>query len=216
MRLIRYMLLTIVALCLLCVAGFAVLCFKIDYYGRRDLAQPADAIVVLGAQVLSNGQPGPDLRTRTEHAVSLYREGIAPRLVCAGGVSGDPASAAAVCRAFAVALDTPQEAVLLADGSANTEEDARQVATVMDGHGWRSVVVVSHPLHVYRAKLFFEREGLIVYTSPTTTDVDRIGLRWRGYYTIRECAGILWPYLEQLGFPIEWTTALQEWVYTGP
>ena len=216
MRLLRYVVLTIAGLCLLCIAALAVLCFKIDYYGRRDLAQPADAIVVLGAKVLPDGQPGPDLRTRTQHAVGLYRAGMAPRLVCSGGVSGDLTSAAAVCKAFAVALDTPQEAVFLADGSANTEEDARQVAVVMKEHGWRSAIVVSHPLHVYRASLFFEREGLTVYTSPMTTDVDDIGLRWRGYYMIRECAGILWPYLEQLGFPPEWTASLHEWVYSGP
>ena len=106
--------------------------------------------------------------------------------------------------------------VFLADGSANTEEDAHQVATVMAHHGWRTAVVVSHPLHMYRAKLLFEREGLTVYTSPTTTDVDRIDLPWRAYYTIREVVGILWPYLEEAGFPAAWMATLQQWAYTGP
>jgi uncharacterized SAM-binding protein YcdF (DUF218 family) len=216
MRILRSLLLIGVGLVLVCIAGFAVLCFKIDYYGRRDFAQPADAIVVLGAKVLPNGQPGPDLGTRTLHAVTLYRAGIAPRLICAGGVANDPFSAASVCRSLAVELDAPQEVVLLADGSANTEEDARRVASVMAEHGWRSAVVVSHPLHLYRAKLFFEREGLTVYTSPTTTDVDSIDLPWRGYYTMREGAGILWPDLEEAGLSQEWTSALHEWVYAGP
>ena len=117
---------------------------------------------------------------------------------------------------MAAELDVPREGVFLADGSASTEEDARRVAAVMGEHGWRSAVVVSHPLHLYRAKLFFEREGLVVYTSPTTTDVDSIDLLLRGYYTLREGAGMLWPYLEEAGLSEEWTSALHEWVYAGP
>jgi uncharacterized SAM-binding protein YcdF (DUF218 family) len=196
--------------------AFASLCFEIDRYGRKDLAQPADAIVVLGALVLPNGQPGPDLTVRTRHAVALYQTGLASHLICTGGIKDEPASAAAVSRALAISLGVPQDVILLADGSANTEEDARQVATVMNQHGWRSAIVVSHPLHMYRVKLFFENEGLTVHTSPTTTNVDRIALPWRTYYTIREGVGILWPYLERAGFSPTWTASLQRWVYARP
>jgi uncharacterized SAM-binding protein YcdF (DUF218 family) len=153
---------------------------------------------------------------RTQHAVSLYRARLAPRLICAGGVMHDPTSAAAVCRSVAASLDVAGEAIFLADGSSNTEEDAHRVAMVMGQHGWRAAIVVSHPLHVYRAKFFLETEGLTVYTSPTTTDVDRIDLPWRSYYIIREAVGILWPYLEEAGFPPDWTATLQKWVYAGP
>lgn len=216
MRVLKCALLLLVSVALACLLGFGVLCFQIDCYGRRDLAQPTDAIVVLGAKVLPDGQPGPDLRARTQHAVDLYQAGLAPQLICTGGVQDDPASAAAVCRSLALSLDTPQQAIFLADGSANTEEDARRVALVMNQHGWQSALLVSHPLHLYRAKLFFEKEGLTVYTSPTTTDLDRIDLPLRGYYTIREAVGILWPYVEDAGLPKEWTDALQEYVYAGP
>lgn len=216
MRLVRYVLLALASMALALLLIFGLLCLNIDYYGRQDLAQQADAIVVLGALVLPSGQPGPDLTIRTEHAVSLYEAGLAPRLICAGGVRDDAASAASKCRSLAISLSVPEEAVMIADGSANTEEDAHQVATVMAEHGWHTAIVVSHPLHVYRAKIFFENEHLVVYTSPTTTDVDAIEMPWRAYYTIREGAGILWPYLEQAGFPPDWTAALQKWVYAGP
>jgi uncharacterized SAM-binding protein YcdF (DUF218 family) len=216
MRVLRYTLLALAAVGLVAVTAFALLCFEVDHYGRTDLAQQADAIVVLGALVLPDGQAGPDLSVRTQHAVGLYRARLAPRLICTGGVKDEPVSAAAVSKALAVSLGVPEQAVFLADGSANTEEDAERVAMVMARHGWQSAIVVSHPLHVYRAKLFFERAGLTVYTSPTTTDVDRIALPWRAYYTIREGGGILWPYLEEAGFPPNWTATLQKWVYTEP
>jgi uncharacterized SAM-binding protein YcdF (DUF218 family) len=216
MRLFRFLFLVALTLSLACVAGFLALCLTINYYGHRDLAQPADAIVVLGAKVLPNRQPGPDLRARTQHAVDLYRADMAPHLICSGGVKDDPSSAAAVCRAMALDLGVPAETVFVADGSANTEEDARQVSALMAHQGWHTAIAVSHPLHLYRVKLFFEKEGLVVYTSPTTTNVDSIDLWLRGYYTIREATGILWPYLEKAGFSEEWTSALEEWVYSGP
>ncbi len=216
MRILRYATMALIWPVLVILLVFGFLCFEIDRYGRRDLAQPADAIVVLGAFVLPDGRPGPDLSIRTQHGVTLYREGLAPRLICTGGIKDEPASAAAVARTLAISLGVPVEATFLADGSANTEEDAQRVAMVMRQHGWRTAILVSHPLHIYRVKLFFEREGLTVYTSPTTTDVDGIALPWRIYYTLRESMGVLWPYLEKAGFPPTWTAALQAWVYTGP
>jgi len=213
MRLPRYLLIGLGLAVAIPAALFLRLCLDIDRQGRMDQAQPADAIVVLGAQVLPNGQAGPDLEARTTHAVSLYWVGLAPRIVCAGGVKGERSSAAAVAGNLASSLGVPREAIFLADGSWKTQEDAVQTAAVMAQHGWQTAIVVSHPLHVYRAKLFFEREGIVAYTSPTTTDVDGIAQPWRAYYTVREGAGVLWPYLEQVGFPSHWTARLQRLVY---
>jgi len=213
MRLFRYTVAALGFVSLTAAALFLKLCFDIDRQGRMDQAQPADAIVVLGAQVLPNGQAGPDLEARTAHAVSLYQVGLAPRIICTGGVKGDGSSAAAVAGNLASSLGVPQEAIFLADGSWKTQEDAVQTAAVMAQHGWQTAIVVSHPLHVYRARLFFEREGIVAYTSPTTTDVEGIAQPWRTYYTLREGAGVLWPYLEQMGFPSHWTAHLQRLVY---
>jgi uncharacterized SAM-binding protein YcdF (DUF218 family) len=213
MRLFRYTVAVVGFVSLMAIALFLKLCLDIDRQGRIDQAQPADAIVVLGAQVLPNGQAGPDLGARTAHANRLYQASLAPRIICTGGVKGERSSAAAVAGKLANSLGVPQEAIFLADGSWKTQEDAVQTAAVMAQHGWQTAIVVSHPLHVYRAKLFFEREGIIVYTSPTTTDVDGIAQPWRAYYTVREGVGVLWPYLEQMGFPAHWTARLQELVY---
>ena len=45
---------------------------------QQDERRPADAIVVLGAAQY-NGRPSPVLRARLDHALGLYREGLAPR-----------------------------------------------------------------------------------------------------------------------------------------
>ena len=52
---------------------------------QQDQRRAVDAIVVLGAAQY-NGRPSPVLRARLDHALRLYNEGYAPRIVVTGGV----------------------------------------------------------------------------------------------------------------------------------
>ncbi len=197
--------------------GFAWLVWQVESYGREDHARAADAIVVLGARVEANGQPGPDLLSRTEHAITLWREGLAPQVICTGGFKNEPLSAAAVCRRTATAMGVPATRIWLADGSQNTVEDARQAAAVMAGHGWRSAILVSHPLHLYRAQWLFSRAGVDAVTSPTSTQTDRIALPYRLWYGVREAGAILVTNLYTRGWlPVRLTETLQGRGYDVP
>lgn len=201
---------------LLLAAGAITLLFigwRVNHTGLRDEAQPADAIVILGAQVQPDGQPGPDLYVRTLHATRLYQSGLAPYIVCTGGFRGDRLSAAAVACNMAVSLGVPADKALLADGSMTTREDAASARDLMRAKGWRTAVLVSHPLHLERARILFEGQGLTVYPSPTNTDLSAIPWRTRAWLTARETAGILWLTLEDLGVPYEWTGLLSQLVY---
>src|SRR5215472_7398872 len=62
---------------------------KIERQSTRDEAQPADVIIVLGAAEY-RGKPSPVLRARLDHALDLYRRGLAPRILTTGGAGGDP------------------------------------------------------------------------------------------------------------------------------
>jgi len=186
-------------LLLLATLALGLLCWKIDHYGRQDDLQHADAIVILGAQVDSTGRPGSDLTSRTYHGVDLYNTGWSPRVICTGGYEGDPLSAAAVACRFAVSLGVASDAVLLADGGMTTAEDARATAEVMRPHGWTSVLLVSHPLHLYRASWSFRRYGLAVHSSPTTTETHRILPPLRLWYLVREAGALIVTVLEDYG-----------------
>jgi uncharacterized SAM-binding protein YcdF (DUF218 family) len=186
MRLPRYLLIGLGLVVAIPAVLFLKLCLDIEHQGRLDLAQPADVIVVLGAKLLPDGKPSPDLEERTRHGVELYQAGWAPNLICTGGPASSYSSGAAVAKELAISWGVPEGRVFLAEDCRITSDDARRTAAVMAEHGWQRAILVSHPLHVYRAKLLFEREGIIVYTSPTTTDVDGIALPWRVYYTVRE------------------------------
>jgi uncharacterized SAM-binding protein YcdF (DUF218 family) len=207
-------LLTVVLLVILAGAlTFLYIGLRINLTGAKDRAQQADAIVILGARVEPNGQPGPDLVERTIHGVRLFQRGLAPYIICTGGYAGDRLSAAAVARDLAVSQGVPQSKVLLAEGSMTTREDATTARDLMISRGWQTAILVSHPLHLERARIFFESEGLTVYPSPTNTDLSSIDWETRVWLTAREAVGIVWVALEEMGIPYDWTVPLSRWVY---
>ncbi|MFC2037010.1 YdcF family protein [Chloroflexota bacterium] len=215
-RITRTLLMGTLLLLLAGMASFLYLCWQINHTGAQDQARSADAIIVLGARVQPDGQPGPDLRSRTLHAVDLFHRGLAPYLICTGGYHDDRLSAAAIACDLAIAEGVPADRILLADGSMTTSEDAASARHQAAIHGLQTAILVSHPLHLERARVLFEAEGIVVYPSPTSTDLAAIPWRDRAWLTAREAVGILWSGLEELGVPYDWTTPLSHWVYGLP
>jgi uncharacterized SAM-binding protein YcdF (DUF218 family) len=210
-------LLTLMALVLLAgVITFLYIGWRINVTGADDLAQRADAIVVLGARVEPDGRPGPDLQVRTLHAISLFQRGLAPYVICTGGYQGDRLSAASVACNLALAQGVPAEKILLAEGSMTTSQDAVSARDLMLERGWETAILVSHPLHLERARLLFEGQGITVYPSPTNTNLASIPWRTRVWLTAREAVGIVWIGLDEIGVPYEWTHPLSRWVYGPP
>lgn len=214
----RWLMRAVLLVVLMAGVGFILLCLAVDRFGQMDQTRPADVIVILGAQVLPGGEPGPNLLPRTEKAVRLYQEGWAPAIITTGGIAGDAFSAAAVAGRTAAAMGVPENAIVVAGGSNNTREDVRRAVSVMRERGWRSALVVSHPLHLLRGTLLFRRAGVQAFPSPTSTDVQSIPLHWRAYYAAREAGLIildaiypegeigvwayrLWYWLESTGLP---------------
>lgn len=216
-RLVRTFGLALLTLLLAVTVSIALLAWQVDRLGRSDEARPADVIVVLGARVEPDGRPGSDLTSRTYHAVDLWQAGYAAHIICAGGFKDEPLSAAAVCRRFAVDLGAPPAHVLLADGSSDTAGDAEATARVMAARGWRTAILVSHPLHLFRARWLFGRAGVTAVTSPTSTETGRIFLPLRIWYLAREAAAMLMTVLGDLGWwPAEWRDGLRSWSYGLP
>ncbi len=204
-------------LLVLALLGCAFLAWQVDRLGRQDQARPADAIVVLGARVNADGSPGSDLTSRTYHAVDLWKQGIAPYIICTGGFRNEPLSAASVCKRFAASLGVPPERIYLADGSTSTVEDAQVTKQVMARQGWHSAVLVSHPLHLFRARWLFRRQGIGALTSPTTTDTESIFPPLRAWYDLREAGGIVVTALNGWAIiPEQWVAKLQTWAYALP
>lgn len=216
-RFLRVVLRALLLLIAVTLLAFALLVWQVDRLGREDHARPSDAIVVLGARVNADGSPGSDLTSRTYRGVALWLDGYAPHIICTGGFAGDRLSAAAVCKRFAVQLGVPAEQVFVADGSSNTIEDAQVTAALMAAQGWRSAILVSHPLHLYRARWLFQQAGIQAVTSPTSTETDRIFPPLRAWYATREAAAIVITTLNGWRLiPQEWVLRLQMLSYGLP
>jgi len=177
-RLAQAAVLTVVAVWLLSLALVIV-------WERVDTEKPAQAIVVLGAAQY-DGRPSPVLRARVDHAIQLWRRGLAPLLVVTGGRgAGDTTTEAAVERRYAIAHGVPGSSIVVESESRSTSESLRKVAAMMAG-GSREVILVSDPFHMLRLSILARRFGLRPRTSPTRTSpisANR-GEFWR--YTLQE------------------------------
>ena len=149
---------------LVLVAGTAV---RVWQLGRVDEREAVDMIVVLGA-AQDDGRPSPVLRARLQHALELYREGVAPRIVTVGGAAdGDAFTEAQAGEQWLVENGVPGRAVLAVDEGSDTYGSFEAVAGVAEQRGWESAVLVSDPWHSLRSRTMADDVGLEASTSPT-------------------------------------------------
>jgi len=144
----------------------AFIAWKVWVTAGIDQARPAAAIVIFGAAEY-RGRPSPVLRARLDHALTLYRRGIAPTIVTTGGPGGDPDfTEAGVGRNYLVAHGVPSEDVLMEDESTSTSETVLSVAEIMLRADLHSCVVVSDGYHLFRIVKLFKQKGIAAYGSP--------------------------------------------------
>lgn len=163
----------------------------LDISGRTAPPGQADAIVVAGCGVEAGGLPSDCLATRTDRAVSLFEQGVAPVLLFTGGVGEHPPSEAEVAATRAMAQGVPASAILLEPSSTSTEENARYAAALSPS---RQVVVVSDAWHTHRVRWVFGRH----FEQVDTVGVDG-PLPDRIYGAHREVLAIGW-YLVSKGY----------------
>ncbi|HEU5040166.1 MAG TPA: YdcF family protein [Gemmatimonadales bacterium] len=165
---------------------------------QHDERRPADVIVVLGAAQY-NGRPSPVLRARLDHALGLYRDGLAPLIVVTGGVgAGDTLSEALVGRRYLMAHQVPAESVVAQPEGRTTAASMTAVAGWLREHGAGPVILVSDPFHMFRLRLEARRTAIEAYGSPTESSPisDNPGLELR--YLFRE----------GLKVPVAWVRSL--------
>lgn len=157
--------------------GLALL--SVHVYGLRDEARPADAIVVLGAAQY-DGRPSPVLRARLDHALELYEDGVAKRIILTGGVGvGDTVSEAEVGKRYIERAGVESQAILLERGGLSSEESMLAVSRLMSGRNLETAVLVSDPFHMLRLRLLAARMGMTAYSSPTRTSPINGSEEWR-------------------------------------
>jgi uncharacterized SAM-binding protein YcdF (DUF218 family) len=143
-----------------------VLAVEIHQQSERDEARPADVILVLGAAEY-RGRPSPVLKARLDHALELYEQKLAPRIMTTGGSGGDPVfTEGGVGRSYLSAHGVPADAIIVENEGASTVESLAMTGEILRRMGLHSVIVVSDGYHIYRVKKMLESSGLEAYGSP--------------------------------------------------
>lgn len=159
----------VAALVVIALAYYAVTFAQVWWTGRQDQATPVDAIVVLGAAQY-DGRPSPLLASRLDHALALYREGLAPRIVVTGGKQpADRFTEATASANYLIARGVPDEVILREVDGTNSWESLAAAARILRQRGLASVLLVSDPYHSMRIKGIAEELGLTAFVSPTRT-----------------------------------------------
>lgn len=134
--------------------------------------QPAEAIVVLGGGLepalpprrwVELREPG----TRILYAAKLYREGKAPLVIVSGGVArrGVAPEAANMAEILKFA-GVPESAIVRETNSLNTYENAVYVREILVSRGIHRILLVTSAIHMPRALLVFEHQGIEVLPAP--------------------------------------------------
>ncbi|HEX5417496.1 MAG TPA: YdcF family protein [Chloroflexota bacterium] len=117
--------------------------------------QHADVIVVLG------GGDG----DRARYAATLYHQGLADHLITTGSPVGSDAGAVALTNE-----GVPRDAIVLANGTQSTREDAEETRKLIQSHGWKTALLVTDPYHIRRAfwtfRTAFEGDEVEIYPAP--------------------------------------------------
>ncbi|MHB8625446.1 MAG: YdcF family protein [Aggregatilineales bacterium] len=151
-----------------------------------------DAIIVLGAGANWDGSPTTSQIRRVTHGVALYKQGVAPRLLCTGRrAPGHLKSEAQTCVELAQTQGVPADAILREDASANTQENIIQSQRVMAANGLHTAVIVSDLYHLFRAQWLCGWYGLAASYSAAETTQGPLPVGEAVLYSYREVGALI-------------------------
>ncbi len=140
------------ALCFGGLIGFVVVRENAARSESEHLKGDFDAIVVLGAQVLSNGEPNTQLQWRLDAALEAWRDHEVPIVVCGAQGADEPVPEAQAMKSYLVRQGVPGEMIYEDPDSFNTKQNLTNAAEILKGvSGVRKVLIVSSDYHVPRA-----------------------------------------------------------------
>lgn len=173
--------------------GFLFVAFLLygQWYARRPVDLPVDAVVVLGSRVFGERVP-PLLAARIERGIEVLRASEVldadAVLVCSGGQGPDETMAEGdAMAAYAIAHGVPEERVLRETASRNTEENLTLSRALLQEQGLGTrMVVATNDYHALRAGIIAREQGV---------QAQVVGASTARYYfpsaVLREFVGVL-------------------------
>lgn len=160
------------------------------WVARQDDRAASDVIAVLGASQF-DGRPSSVLEARLEHARTLFRAGVAPRVVTLGGSApGDRFTEAEAGARYL--QDRDVGAVVGVGEGRDTLHSLQALQREMADRGWRTAVLVTDPWHMLRSLRMADDLGIEAVGSPTRRGPSVRTRATEVRYIARETAGYLY------------------------
>ena len=135
---------------------------------REEPRTDTDAIIVLGAQVLPNGEPNRILKTRLELALSTYQAAQRPIICCGAQGSDEPEAEGNVMRNYLISRGIPADVIQAETASVNTYENIENAKKLLSPSA-QSVLIVTSDYHVARSLWIARSKGLVAYGAGSPT-----------------------------------------------
>ena len=150
------------------VAAYLVLTFvQVWLASNQDSTPASDAIVVLGAAQY-DCRPSPALEGRLAHALDLYDDGVAGRIVVTGGKqAGDRCTEATAGAEWLMAEGVPDADILRENQGGSSWESLAAAARILRDQDMTRVVLVTDGYHALRVEAIAGDLGLDAAVSPS-------------------------------------------------
>lgn len=165
---LRWALKLLVLLVVACIVYYAVTLVQVWLTSREYDPVTAQAIVVMGSAQY-DGVPSPDLQSRLNEALILYRQGYSHLIVCTGYKEpGDTYTEAEAGATYLEKNGVPASAVLQAGGR-DSWSNLYDAAAELKPLGDTDVLIVTDPYHEDRSMAIATDVGLTPHPCPTQT-----------------------------------------------
>jgi uncharacterized SAM-binding protein YcdF (DUF218 family) len=147
----------------------------------------AEVIIGLGCNFL-NPENVRSMTARAQKAAQLYLQGEANKILFSGGFnSRKDISEARFMSELAMKAGVPSKDIILEEQSTRTLENADLSKGIIDREGFSSLIVVTSPWHIRRAKFLFEkampgRELEMVNSEEKESLFRRWGQYWKEFW----------------------------------
>lgn len=141
-----------------------------------------DAIMVCGYPALDDGRPSPEMKSRVEAAVKLWKDNKAERIIFSGGAVANSYKEAVVMAKYSESLGVMKDQMLLESESVSTYHNFLFVKKLMEEEGIKNCIVVTHGWHLRKANHYAQRSGLdyVMYAAKEGSD-EILFLTWWRY-----------------------------------
>lgn len=133
---------------------------------KRPLV-PSDAVIVLGARVMPDGELSTTLQHRIDKGLEVFRESGAPYLIVCGAQGADePLTEADAMAQYLISEGVPESAILRDPTSFDTRQNLLNAKALMAENGLSTAIVVTSEYHLQRALWLARDVGLSATGQP--------------------------------------------------